>query len=85
MRADENKSARRAQLDRLRTWMGRQTIGEHFPISTWYRLADQLGLGRADTQRISDLRKEGFVFDYKTKERCYVYRGKEEIFQLELV
>ena len=85
MRADESTSQRAYQLQRLTKWLDGQRKGEHFPIGSWYGIAASLGLGRSDRQRISDARKLGYIFQYDRTAKAYVWKGKEEVFQLELV
>lgn len=85
MRADENTSARVEGKRRLIDWLERQPIGHVVPIGQWYRIAEQLGIGRCDTQRISDARKEGYDFTYDRKDKVYRWMGKPEPGQLSLL
>ena len=75
MRSDESTSRRVSDRDALRRYLDGLAPGKRIPINEWYRIADSLGLGRSDRQRLSELRDEGyqFVFDRGAKE--YHYQG----------
>lgn len=73
MRADESQSARALQTAKLKDFLIHQPLGVRIPIADWYLYMKDLGLEHSDTQRVSDLRKEGLVMPFTKK--CYHYQG----------
>lgn len=67
MRYEDGRKGR--DLDALRSYLS-SNIGLRVPINKWYKVMADLGLGRSDRQRLSDLRAEGWQceFDRGTKE-----------------
>jgi hypothetical protein len=75
VRSDESAARMKTDREALRGYLDSLAVGTRIPIDEWYKVAQRLGLGRSDRQRLSDMRQEGydFAFDFKAKE--YEYRG----------
>jgi hypothetical protein len=75
VRSDESAARMKTDREALRGYLDSLEVGTRIPIDEWYKVAQRLGLGRSDRQRLSDMRDEGydFAFDFKAKE--YHYRG----------
>lgn len=75
MRSDESTSRRVSDRDALRRYLDGLAPGKRIPINEWYQIADRLGLGRSDRQRLSELRDEGYQFVFDRGQRVYEYKG----------
>lgn len=75
MRSDESMERRQIDRDKLRQYL-EANVGIEVSIGAWYRDMDALGLRRSDRQRLSDLRKEGWVCDFDRKKKCYRIKGQ---------
>lgn len=74
-RSDESLDRRQIDRDKLRQYLDINT-GISISINVWYKDMEALGLGRSDRQRLSDLRKEGWVCDFNKKDKCYFIKGQ---------
>jgi hypothetical protein len=75
LRSDESTTRRASDRDTLRRYLDGLAPGKRIPINEWYQIAERLGLGRSDRQRLSELREEGYQFTFDTKAREYYYQG----------
>lgn len=74
MRSDESTERRSIDRDKLRAFL-QEHVGQNIEINAWYGHMDELGLGRSDRQRLSELRKEGWVCEFDRTEKVYRILG----------
>ena len=84
MRSDESAARMRTDREALRGYLDSLEVGTRIPINEWYQVAQRLGLGRSDRQRLSDMRTEGYSIDFCFKNKEYVYKGNQADGQLGL-
>lgn len=76
MRADESFVKRHNDKILLSEFLDRIPIGTFIAIGAWYERMAEMGLTHSHRQRLSDLRKEGYIFLFSKKLKGYVLNGK---------
>lgn len=77
MRADESFVKRHNDKVLLSEFLDRLPVGTFVAIGAWYAKMDELGLRHSHRQRLSELRKEGYICIYSKKLGGYVYQGQQ--------
>lgn len=78
MRADESFVKRHNDKILLSEFLGRIPVGTFIPIGAWYERMDAMGLRHSHRQRLSDLRKDGYIFIFSKKLKGYILNGKPD-------